>query len=216
MDYPLPTMETMPEYAPDFVDHPFEGGPFGAKGMGEIGSVVVPGAVLNAVYDATGVLFHEVPLLPYKILEGLDASGGQVPSPLRGEGEDEGGSSPSREGWLTMKVELTINGGVESVEVAPSTTLLDLIRDQPRPEGYERVLPQRRLRRRARCSWTAWPLGSCSLLAGQANGADILTIEGLTPDEGLHPIQQAFVDHFGLQCGYWYAGDDTARQGAAG
>ena len=90
MDYPLPTMETMPEYAPDFVDHPFEGGPFGAKGMGEIGSVVVPGAVLNAVYDATGVLFHEVPLLPYKILEGLDASGAQVPSPLREEGEDEG------------------------------------------------------------------------------------------------------------------------------
>ena len=30
----------------------------------------------------------------------------------------------------------------------------------------------------------------------------MLTIEGLTPDEGLHPIQQAFVDNFGLQCGY--------------
>ena len=72
LDYPLPTMETMPEYAPRFVDHPFEGGPFGAKGMGEIGSVVVPGAVVNAVYDATGVLFHEIPLTPHKIIEGLE------------------------------------------------------------------------------------------------------------------------------------------------
>ena len=72
MDYPLPTMQTMPEYQPRYVEHPFEGGPFGAKGMGEIGSVVVPGAVLNAVYDATGVLMHEVPLLPYKVLEALD------------------------------------------------------------------------------------------------------------------------------------------------
>ncbi len=73
LDYPLPTMETMPEYAPRLVDHPFEGGPFGAKGMGEIGAVVVPGAVLNAVYDATGVLLHEAPLLPHKVLAALDA-----------------------------------------------------------------------------------------------------------------------------------------------
>jgi CO/xanthine dehydrogenase Mo-binding subunit len=76
MDYPLPTMQTMPEYFPSFVDDPFEGGPFGAKGMGEIGSVIVPGAVLNAVHDATGVMFHEVPLVPYKVLEALDADAG--------------------------------------------------------------------------------------------------------------------------------------------
>ena len=48
----------------------------GAKGMGEIGAVVVPGAVLNAVADATGVMLHEVPLLPYKVLEALDAQSG--------------------------------------------------------------------------------------------------------------------------------------------
>jgi carbon-monoxide dehydrogenase large subunit len=73
MDYPLPTMQTMPTYHPTYVDHPFEGGPFGAKGMGEIGAVIVPGAVLNAVYDAIGVLLHQVPLLPHKILEAIDA-----------------------------------------------------------------------------------------------------------------------------------------------
>ena len=42
---------------------------------------------------------------------------------------------------------------------------------------------------------------SCLLLAVQANGAEITTIEGLTRD-GLHPIQQAFMDKFAIQCGY--------------
>ncbi|MCI0816346.1 MAG: molybdopterin-dependent oxidoreductase, partial [Chloroflexi bacterium] len=74
MDYPLPTMETSPIYRPEIVEHPLEGGPFGAKGMGEIGSVITPAAVLNAVYDATGVMFHEVPLLPHKVLEALEGS----------------------------------------------------------------------------------------------------------------------------------------------
>ena len=100
-----------------------------------------------------------------------------------------------------MKVELTINGGVESVEVAPSTTLLDLIRDRLGLKGTKEYC------RSGVCGactvlMDGQAVSSCSLLAGQANGADILTIEGLTPDEGLHPIQQAFVDHFGLQCGY--------------
>ena len=100
-----------------------------------------------------------------------------------------------------MKVELTINGGVESVEVAPSTTLLDLIRDRLGLKGTKEYC------RSGVCGactvlMDGQAVSSCSLLAGQANGADILTIEGLTPDEGLHPIQQAFVDHLGLQCGY--------------
>ncbi len=43
---------------------------------------------------------------------------------------------------------------------------------------------------------------SCSLLALQAAGSEITTIEGLTPAAGLHPIQEAFVEHHGLQCGF--------------
>jgi carbon-monoxide dehydrogenase small subunit len=42
---------------------------------------------------------------------------------------------------------------------------------------------------------------SCLVLASQAEGRDILTIEGLSKD-GLHPLQQAFVDHFAIQCGF--------------
>jgi carbon-monoxide dehydrogenase small subunit len=43
---------------------------------------------------------------------------------------------------------------------------------------------------------------SCTVLAVQADGAEIITIEGLAPDGGLHPVQQAFHDHHALQCGY--------------
>ena len=43
---------------------------------------------------------------------------------------------------------------------------------------------------------------SCTLLAIQADGADVTTIEGLADDAGLHPMQQAFMDNHGLQCGF--------------
>jgi carbon-monoxide dehydrogenase small subunit len=43
---------------------------------------------------------------------------------------------------------------------------------------------------------------SCTVLAVQANGKEVLTIQGLADDDGWHPLQQAFHDHHGLQCGY--------------
>jgi carbon-monoxide dehydrogenase small subunit len=43
---------------------------------------------------------------------------------------------------------------------------------------------------------------SCTVLALQAEGAEVTTIEGLAPADGLHPIQRAFVEHHGLQCGF--------------
>jgi carbon-monoxide dehydrogenase small subunit len=43
---------------------------------------------------------------------------------------------------------------------------------------------------------------SCTVLAAQADGAEITTIEGLAPDGGLHPLQEAFWEKHGLQCGY--------------
>ena len=46
------------------------------------------------------------------------------------------------------------------------------------------------------------PICSCLMLAVEADGRSVLTIEGLTPEGGLHPVQQAFVDHGALQCGF--------------
>jgi aerobic-type carbon monoxide dehydrogenase small subunit (CoxS/CutS family) len=49
-------------------------------------------------------------------------------------------------------------------------------------------------------------MSSCLMLAVQAQGKDILTIEGLGDDEGLHPVQQAFIDHAAFQCAYCTSG----------
>ena len=100
-----------------------------------------------------------------------------------------------------MNVTLTVNGETLSLDVPPSTTLLDLLRDRLGLHGTKEYCHSGVC---GACTVLAdgKAVSSCSMLAGQVNGADVLTIEGLTPDEGLHPIQQAFVDNFGLQCGY--------------
>ena len=100
-----------------------------------------------------------------------------------------------------MRLELTVNGAARSMDVPPSTTLLDLLRDRLGLKGTKEYCHS------GVCGACTVLLdgraaSSCSLLAGQAEGHEVVTIEGLTPADGLHPIQQAFVDNFGLQCGY--------------
>ncbi len=100
-----------------------------------------------------------------------------------------------------MRLELTVNGAACNMDVPPSTTLLDLLRDRLGLKGTKEYCHS------GVCGACTVLLdgraaSSCSLLAGQADGHDVVTIEGLTPADGLHPIQQAFVDNFGLQCGY--------------
>ena len=100
-----------------------------------------------------------------------------------------------------MNVNFTVNGETLSLDVPPSTTLLDLLRDRLGLHGTKEYCHSGVC---GACTVLAdgKAVSSCSMLAGQVEGTDLLTIEGLTPDEGLHPIQQAFVDNFGLQCGY--------------
>lgn len=97
-------------------------------------------------------------------------------------------------------VELTVNGAERQMLALPGTTLLDLLRDQGLT-GTRRGCDQ------GAC-------GACTvLLDGRAmmacllpvetiEGARVETIEGLTPTEGLHPIQAAFLEGFATQCGF--------------
>jgi aerobic carbon-monoxide dehydrogenase small subunit len=57
------------------------------------------------------------------------------------------------------------------------------------------------------------PVRSCLILAAQVDGADVTTVEGITPAEGLSPMQQAFKDNHGLQCGFCTPGILTTLAG---
>jgi carbon-monoxide dehydrogenase small subunit len=98
-------------------------------------------------------------------------------------------------------VELTVNGQPYEVAVEPWQTLAGVLRDELRLTGVKVACGT------GSCgSCTVLMDGkavkSCIMLAPQANGKEIITIEGLASEQGLHPLQQAFVDHFAVQCGF--------------
>jgi CO/xanthine dehydrogenase Mo-binding subunit len=67
-DYKLPTIADVPEIEAIIVEHAVDGGPFGAKGVGEAPVVPPPAALANAVYQAAGVRLHSLPITAEKIL----------------------------------------------------------------------------------------------------------------------------------------------------
>lgn len=96
---------------------------------------------------------------------------------------------------------LNVNGKVREVKVEPRVTLLDALRDVFDLRGAKRVCD------RGTCGactvlLDGKPVYACSVLAVDARGAMIETVEGLAPGEGLHPIQAAFVEHDAQQCGF--------------
>src|SRR5271170_3551695 len=99
-----------------------------------------------------------------------------------------------------VSVELSINGQKHSLQLEPRVTLLDAMRDQLEITGAKRVCD------RAECGACTVLLDdkavyACSVLAIEAQGKTITTIESLMQGENLNPIQQAFVDNDASQCG---------------
>jgi xanthine dehydrogenase YagT iron-sulfur-binding subunit len=100
-----------------------------------------------------------------------------------------------------VPVELTINGQKQTLQLEPRITLLDALRDQLEITGAKRVCD------RAECGACTVlldnkPVYACSILAIEAQGKAITTIEAVMQGETLHPIQQAFVDNDASQCGF--------------
>jgi aerobic-type carbon monoxide dehydrogenase small subunit (CoxS/CutS family) len=98
-------------------------------------------------------------------------------------------------------VTLTVNGEKHSVLVPPGRTLLELIREDLGLTGTKHGCDDSNC---GACTvlLDGHAVKSCCMLALQADGADVVTIEGLESSKGLHPLQQAFIDHFSLQCGF--------------
>ncbi len=95
---------------------------------------------------------------------------------------------------------LGVNGEDIEVYVEPWKTLRDVLRDELELTGTKAGCSSGRC---GACTVliNGKAVKSCLILAPQAQGQEIITIEGLGKD-GLHPLQQAFIDHFAVQCGY--------------
>ena len=100
-----------------------------------------------------------------------------------------------------MQTNLTINGTSQTREVAPATLLVELLRDQLALTGTHIGCDTSQC---GACNVLidGKAVKSCTILAVQADGASITTIEGLATGDTLHPMQAAFKEAHGLQCGF--------------
>jgi aerobic carbon-monoxide dehydrogenase small subunit len=102
---------------------------------------------------------------------------------------------------MTRAIRLTVNGRGHEGTVEPRTSLADFLRDQLDLTGTH-VGCEHGVCGACTVLLDGEPVRSCLLLAIQMDGARITTVEGLADGERLHPLQQAFRDHHGLQCGF--------------
>lgn len=98
-------------------------------------------------------------------------------------------------------MELTINGESVDVDADIRTSLLDLLRNKLGLTGTKKGCDQGAC---GACTVLVdgERINACLALAVQYEGRNVTTVEGLATDGGLHPLQQAFVEHDGFQCGY--------------
>jgi len=124
-----------------------------------------------------------------------------TPAPVRADSLAQGPGA--------LPVELRVNGERLRLRIEPRVTLLDALRDHTRVDIHEYVdlTGAKRVCDRGSCgACTVWLDGktvyACSVLAIEAEGREITTVEGLGGAGGLHPVQEEFVATDGLQCGF--------------
>ena len=102
---------------------------------------------------------------------------------------------------MTYKVSMTVNGKKVSAEIDPRMLLVELLRERLRLTGTHVGCDTSQC---GACTvhMNGESVKSCSLFAVQCEGQDLKTIEGVATGDQLHPMQQAFKDNHGLQCGY--------------
>jgi carbon-monoxide dehydrogenase small subunit len=114
-------------------------------------------------------------------------------------GSAQGAAQPSSDGTIT--VAMRVNGKAASASVEPRTLLVQYLREHLRLTGTHVGCDT------SQCGACVVHLDgcavkSCTVLAASCEGANVTTIEGLAQGDKLHPMQEAFREHHGLQCGF--------------
>ena len=100
-----------------------------------------------------------------------------------------------------MEISLTVNGTEHTTDVPDNSLLVEIIRERLNLTGTHVGCDTSQC---GACTihMDGRSVKSCTVLAGQADGADITTIEGIGTDDALHPMQEAFRENHALQCGF--------------
>jgi carbon-monoxide dehydrogenase small subunit len=98
-------------------------------------------------------------------------------------------------------ITVTVNGASERLSVASNMTLLQMLREKLALTGTKNGCEAGEC---GACTVLVdgEPVNSCMMLAVEADGREVLTVEGLAPEGRLSPLQQAFVEHNAVQCGF--------------
>jgi carbon-monoxide dehydrogenase small subunit len=101
----------------------------------------------------------------------------------------------------TIAVSFTLNGRLQELDIEPHELLLDVVRDRLGLTGAKRSCDVQVC---GACTLLVdgRPVSACTTLAFEVRGRSVLTIEGLADNGTLHPLQQAFIEHGGFQCGF--------------
>jgi xanthine dehydrogenase YagT iron-sulfur-binding subunit len=112
----------------------------------------------------------------------------------------------------TTEITLTVNGARRELQIAPWTTLLDALREYLDMTGTKKGCDHGQC---GACTvlLDGKRINSCLTLAIMKDGCEVTTIEGLSKGDGLHPMQQAFVDYDAFQCGYCTPGQICSAVG---
>ncbi len=98
-------------------------------------------------------------------------------------------------------ITVTVNGAAERLDVPSNMTLLQMLREKLALTGVKNGCEAGEC---GACTVLVdgEPVNSCMMLAVEADGRQVLTVEGLAPEGELSPLQQAFIEHNAVQCGY--------------
>lgn len=128
-------------------------------------------------------------------------------------GDSPSQRAPAGEGQAFRAVSLNLNGALHHLRIEPRRTLADVIRKELGLTGTKVVCDH------ASCGactvlMDGRAVFACHMLALQAEGRSVMTIESLADGDRLHPIQEAFIEHDALQCGFCTPGMIMAIKGA--